>query len=82
MTRIRSLMLAAALAAVTLPAFAQNAAPDVAPSTPDTSTTAPAETPVPDAGMKKTPPATRTHHRVRHAHAHTVTPPAPTAKAS
>ena len=81
MTPIRSLVLAAALVATALPALAQTPAPDAAPAATG-ATAGAAETPVPDAGLKKTPPALRTHHHVRHVRAHSTTPTTPPAKAS
>ena len=74
MTHFRSFVLAASLAAVALPAVAQTA-PDTAPAAPGT--TAPAETAVPDTGVKKAAPVTRTHHRVRHVRTHSTTQAVP-----
>ena len=77
MTHFRSLVLAAAMAAVTLPALAQTAAPDTAPA-PSTDSAAP-NAAVPDTGVKKAPATARTHHHVRHVHAHTAPTAAPLA---
>ena len=80
MTQFRSIALAAGLiASAAWPALAQTASPDPAPAAP--AATQP-DAPIPDSGIKKAAPETRTHHKShRHMHAKASVPATPPAHA-